>query len=68
MVIKRKDRVELINRSRVELTSFPDNPQNVDEHDPTDADFTSKTIGGEWVAREIKYHDRDYDGNLWFHI
>ena len=68
VVIKRKDRVERINRSPVKLTSPPDNPENVDEHDPTDADFAEKTIGEEWVVREVKDHDRDYDGNIWFHI
>ena len=68
MVIKRKNRVERINRSRVELTSPTDNPKQVDEHDPTHADFADKTIGEKWVVRKFKDHDRDYNGNLWFHI
>ena len=68
LVIKQKYRVERINRSRVELTSLPHNPQNVDKHDPTDADFAGKTIVEEWVIREFKERDRDYDGNLWFYM
>ena len=69
VVIKRNKLVERVNRSRVELTVPPDNPDDDrDEFDPTDEDFAEKTTGEEWVVQSVKDHNRDEFGKLWFLI
>ena len=66
LVIKRGQLVERINRSRAELAPPPDDDEQADSTDPTDADFAEKTHGEEWVIKRIKDHEPDEDGKLWF--
>ena len=69
VLIKRDGVLERVNRGRVELAPPPDDPEaDRDEFDPTAEDFDEKTVGDDWVVQRVRDHERDDEGQLWFHI